>query len=608
MCGIIAGTVSGGVNVVPMVADALDYLDYRGYDSCGVAALNGGIELVRRVGEGKVLRQALLQKRLYASTVLGHTRWATEGVVSEENAHPHVSEHLAVVHNGTIKNWRALRERLEGAGYVFRSQTDTEVIAHLLHYHYGECENLLAALRHTLEKLEGIYAIVASSVKEPGVLVAARNRPPLLLGLGDGENYVSSDVRGVLSKTRRVVYLLEGDVAEVTPQQVRVFDRSGALVRRKVYVSKESLDSLDKSGFPYFMLKEIFHQPQALQDTVEEALAKGISPALFGNAEKIFRELDSVLVLACGTSYNAGLVFKSWLKSQAKVEAEVVYAHEYVHEPALTHKNRLILTLSQSGETFDTMEALKRAQQTGHLRTLSICNVPESSIPRASKLLFYTHAGIEVGVASTKAYTTQLAALFLLSHSIAKAKGRLSRRAEAEALAALRRLPEVLKQTLALEPQIQAWAGELKEASHVLFLGKGTHYAVVQEGALKFKEISYIHAEAIPVGELKHGPLALVDEHMPVIVCAPDNALLPDVAVSMGEIRARAGRLYIFADASSQGVDGEGVRVIRLPAHDAVLSAVVYAVPMQLLALHTAHLLERNVDKPRNLAKSVTVG
>jgi len=616
MCGIIGATAERGIDVAPMVIDALGRLDYRGYDSCGIAALNGSIEVLRRVGESKVLEAAFQKDRLVrhlsASVAIGHTRWATEGEVTEENAHPHVSGHLALIHNGTIKNWRDLKEKLVGEGYVFQSQTDTEVIAHLVNFYCRTSKSLRAAVQRAVKDLEGSYALVVSSTNEPGVLVGTRNRPPLIVGLGEGENFLCSDVTGVLAKTRQVIYLWDGDVAEVTPRSVRIVDVNGKRVRRKVYISKQSLDALEKGTFAHFMLKEIFHQPQALRDTIEPVLEKGFSPALFGRAGKTFKDIDSILILACGTSAHAGETARSWFQSIAKVPTEVQLASEYVSDylngALIPNPRTLVVTISQSGETFDTMEALKIAKESGHPYTLSICNVPESSIPRASKLVFYTQAGVEIGVASTKAFTTQLAALFVLAHTIAKAKSRLTKAAEAEALGMLKRIPDSVNEVLKVEALLRGWARELAKSSSVLYLGKGMLFPIAKEGALKLKEISYIHAEALAGGELKHGSLALVDEKMRLVVCAPYDALYSDIEISIGEVAARKGDLYVLTDKNSPLKGNGHTHVMRMPEHDQVLAPLVYTIVLQILAYYTALELEQSIDKPRNLAKSVTTG
>jgi glucosamine--fructose-6-phosphate aminotransferase (isomerizing) len=540
---------------------------------------------------------------------IGHTRWATHGGVTEPNAHPHVSHgEIAVVHNGIIENHEAQRSRLMELGYTFESQTDTEVIAHLIHYYLGRLGDLLSATQEAVKDLVGAYAIAAFSLKNPKVLMCARVGCPLLIGLGDGENFVASDVSAVLAATRRVIYLDEGDVAEVTRERVRIFDRAGRTVERSVHVSDVSLASLELGPYTHFMQKEIHEQPRALTDTIAQVIADGVSPGLFGeSAAQVFAEIDAVQIIACGTSFYAGAVARYWLESIARILCNVEIASEYRYRDAVADPRQLVVTISQSGETLDTMEALKRAEELGHRHTLAICNVRESAIPRASRLVFYTRAGAEIGVASTKAFTTQLAALFILTLALAKHRGHLSPEAEAAHLEALRYLPGSVQHALNLEAQIRVWSERFAGKEHALFLGRGVHYPIALEGALKLKEISYIHAEAYPAGELKHGPLALVDAEMPVVVIAPNDALLEKVKSNMQEVSARGGELYVFADLDSHFTESENVHVIRTPRHVGVLSPIVHAIPVQLLAYNAALARGTDVDKPRNLAKSVTV-
>jgi glucosamine--fructose-6-phosphate aminotransferase (isomerizing) len=607
MCGIVGAIASR--NVVPILVDGLKRLEYRGYDSAGVAVLDGAIKRVRRVGRVAEMEAAAQADGLKGGLGIGHTRWATHGGVTEPNAHPHVSRgEIAVVHNGIIENHEQQRDRLKRLGYAFESQTDTEVIAHLVHHYCGATGSLLAATQKAVRDLVGAYAIAVVSLKSPEAMTCARVGCPLLVGLGDGENFVASDVSAVLSATRRVIYLDEGDVAEVARGGVRVFDRDGAAVERKVHVSDVSLASLELGPYSHFMQKEIHEQPKALSDSLEPILGDGVTPVLFGpDAEGVLRDADAVQIIACGTSFYAGSVARYWLESIAKVPTAVEIASEYRYRDVVPNPRQLVVTISQSGETLDTMEALKRAQELGHDRTLAICNVRESAIPRASRLVFYTRAGAEIGVASTKAFTTQLAALFTLTLVLAKLKGRLAPDAERSAIEALRHLPGNVQHALNLEPQIRVWSERFAQKPDALFLGRGIHYPIALEGALKLKEISYIHAEAYPAGELKHGPLALVDENMPVVVIAPNDALLEKVKSNMQEVRARGGELYVFADADSHFVESEGVHVIRTPRHAGVLSPIVHAIPVQLLAYNAAIARGTDVDKPRNLAKSVTV-
>jgi glucosamine--fructose-6-phosphate aminotransferase (isomerizing) len=607
MCGIVGAVANR--NVVPILIEGLKRLEYRGYDSAGVAVLNGGIRRVRRVGRVAEMEGAAKAEGLSGLLGIGHTRWATHGGVTEPNAHPHVShDEIAVVHNGIIENHDAQRERLEKLGYRFESQTDTEVIAHLVHYYFSQSGDLLKATQKAVRDLVGAYAIAVVALKSPDLMTCARAGCPLLIGLGDNENFVASDVSAVIAATRRVMYLDEGDVAELRRGAVRVFDQTGAPIEREVRESDLSLASLELGPYGHFMQKEIYEQPQALSDTIETVVTMGVDAALFGQeAATVFRDIDAVQIIACGTSYYAGSAARYWLEAIAKIPCTVDIASEYRYRDTVPNPRQLIVTISQSGETLDTMEALKRAKQLGHPYQLAICNVRESAIPRASRLVFYTRAGAEIGVASTKAFTTQLAGLFVLTLALAKAKGRLSAAAEAAHLDALRHLPGSVQHALNLEPQIKLWAERFAPKEHALFLGRGVHYPIALEGALKLKEISYIHAEAYPAGELKHGPLALVDANMPVVVIAPNDSLLEKVKSNMQEVRARGGELYVFADLDSHFSESAGVHVIRTPRHVGVLSPVVHAIPVQLLAYHTAVMRGTDVDKPRNLAKSVTV-
>jgi glucosamine--fructose-6-phosphate aminotransferase (isomerizing) len=607
MCGIVGAIATR--NVVPILVEGLKRLEYRGYDSAGIAVLNGGIKRVRRVGRVAEMEAAAQADGLKGGLGIGHTRWATHGGVTEPNAHPHVSRgEIAVVHNGIIENHDEQRARLKTLGYAFESQTDTEVIAHLVHHYFAATRDLLQATQKAVKDLVGAYAIAVVSLETPEVMTCARVGCPLLIGLGEGENFVASDVSAVLTSTRRVIYLDEGDVAEIARGGVRIFDRSGKPVERKVHVSDLSLASLELGPYSHFMQKEIHEQPKALSDSLEPILGDGVTPLLFGpDAEQVLRDADGVQILACGTSYYAGSVARYWLESIAKMPTAVEIASEYRYRDIVPNPKQLVVTISQSGETLDTMEALKRAKELGHDRTLAICNVRESAIPRASRLVFYTRAGAEIGVASTKAFTTQLAALFTLTLVLAKLKGRLAPGEEAAHIEALRHLPGNVQYALNLEPQIRAWSERFAQKPDALFLGRGIHYPIALEGALKLKEISYIHAEAYPAGELKHGPLALVDENMPVVVIAPNDALLEKVKSNMQEVRARKGELYVFTDADSHFAESEGVHVIRTPRHVGVLSPIVHAIPVQLLAYNTALARGTDVDKPRNLAKSVTV-
>ena len=608
MCGIVGAIASR--NVVPILTEGLKRLEYRGYDSSGIAVVNGGIRRVRRVGRVAEMESAVRAEDLKGIVGIGHTRWATHGGVTEPNAHPHISmNEIAVVHNGIIENHEAQRSRLKALGYAFESQTDTEVVAHLIHHYFQASRDLFTATRQAVGDLHGAYALGVVALADPDTMTGARMGCPLVVGLGEGENFLASDVSALISHTRRVVYLEDGDVVALQRSGVRIVDPAGNAVARKVHTSELSADAVDLGPYRHYMQKEIHEQPRAVSDTLEGVVDAGINvDALFGDgALAVFREAESVLVLASGTSYYAGLVARHWIEALAQVPCNVELGHEYRYRESIPNPKQLVVTISQSGETLDTMEALKRARDLGQPHTLAICNVRESAIPRASRFTFYTRAGVEIGVASTKAFTTQLVSLFTLTLALAKSKGRLSPHAEDDAVEQLRFVPGSIQHALNLEPQIQTWAERFSVREHALFLGRGLHYPVALEGALKLKEISYIHAEAYPAGELKHGPLALVDAAMPVVVIAPNDALLEKLKSNMQEVRARGGELYVFADLDSHFTESEGVHVIRTPRHSGWLSPVVHAIPVQLLAYHTALKRGTDVDKPRNLAKAVTV-
>ena len=608
MCGIVGAIANR--DVVPVLIEGLKRLEYRGYDSAGIAVSgDAGLRRVRRTGRVAEMEEAAHGEGLEAMQGIGHTRWATHGGVTETNAHPHISHGVALVHNGIIENHEAQRERLQALGYSFESQTDTEVIAHLIHHHQQDGKDLLAALQAAVKELEGAFALAVISRDEPGRIVCARMGCPLLIGLGEGENFIASDVSAIVQATRRVIFLEEGDTAELSRDGVRVYDGSGATVERQEHLSDVSLASLELGPYTHYMQKEIHEQPRALGDTIEAIIDAGaFVPELFGaDAADVLKDVEGVKILACGTSYYAGSVARYWIEDIAGLPCSVEIASEYRYRNAVANPKHLVVTISQSGETLDTMEALKYAKSLGHERTLSICNVPESSIPRASRLVFFTRAGAEIGVASTKAFTTQLVALFALAVTLAKLQGRLGAEAEAAYLEDLRHLPGSVQHALNLEPQITRWSERFAPRDHALFLGRGVHYPIALEGALKLKEISYIHAEAYPAGELKHGPLALVDDKMPVVVIAPNDVLLEKVKSNIQEVRARGGQMYVFTDQDSQFGESEGVHVIRTPRHIGVLSPIVHTIPVQLLAYHTALARGTDVDKPRNLAKSVTV-
>ena len=608
MCGIVGAIADR--DVVPVLIDGLKRLEYRGYDSAGIAlVVDGDVRRVRRTGRVAEMEGAAQAEGLQATLGIGHTRWATHGGVTEANAHPHVSQGVALVHNGIIENHEEQRARLLALGYTFESQTDTEVIAHLIHHYLSSGDDLLGALQRAVRELHGAYALAVVSRKEPERMVVARMGCPLLIGLGEGENFVASDVSAIVQATRRVIFMEEGDTAEIRRDGVRVFDADGAHVERDVHLSDVSLASLELGPYRHFMQKEIHEQPRAIGDTLEAIIdANGFEPELFGaDAGTVLREVEGVQILACGTSFYAGSVARYWIEAISGLPCSVEIASEYRYRKAVADPKHLVVTISQSGETLDTMEALKYAKSLGHPYTLSICNVPESAIPRASRLVFYTRAGAEIGVASTKAFTTQLVGLFALAATLAKVHGRLDEGTEADYVEALRHLPGSVQHALNLEPQIALWAERFAPREHALFLGRGVHYPIALEGALKLKEISYIHAEAYPAGELKHGPLALVDAQMPVVVIAPNDGLLEKVKSNMQEVRARGGELFVFTDADSNFSESEGVHVIRTPRHVGVLSPIVHTIPVQLLAYHAALARGTDVDKPRNLAKAVTV-
>ncbi|KAG1469954.1 hypothetical protein G6F57_011981 [Rhizopus arrhizus] len=539
MCGIVGAIADR--DVVPVLIEGLKRLEYRGYDSSGIAVIDQGerpeVRRVRRTGRVSEMATAAEAEGFNAVLGIGHTRWATHGGVTEANAHPHISQGVALVHNGIIENHEEQRERLRALGYTFESQTDTEVIAHLIHHHLKEGDDLLLALQHTGKELTGAYALAVVSRAEPERFVCARMGCPLLIGLGEGENFVASDVSAVISATRKVIFLEEGDTAEIRRDGVRVFDEHDQPVERDVHLSDVSLASLELGPYRHFMQKEIHEQPRALGDTIEAAIDAGGFPAeLFGKtAEAVLSGIEGVQIIACGTSYYAGLTARYWIEAIAGLPCSVEIASEYRYRAAYANPKHLIVTISQSGETLDTMEALKYAKSLGHKHTLSICNVPESAIPRASELVCYTRAGAEIGVASTKAFTTQLAALFQLTVVLGKLRGRIDAAQEADYLEQLRFLPGSVQHALNMEPQIAAWAERFARKSSALFLGRGLHYPIALEGSLKLKEISYIHAEAYPAGELKHGPLALVTEHMPVVTIAPKDELLEKLKSNMQE-------------------------------------------------------------------------
>jgi glutamine---fructose-6-phosphate transaminase (isomerizing) len=602
MCGIVGAAARR--DIVPILVEGLRRLEYRGYDSCGVAVVrDGALGLVRTVSRVSDLASRL--KNTQGVTGIAHTRWATHGAPATENAHPIVSrDEIAVVHNGIIENHEQLRGELERQGYRFVSQTDTEVIAHLVHSRYGG--SLLEAVHSAVKALRGAYAIAVVSKREPHTVVGARAGSPLVVGQGKDEVFLASDALALAGATDRVAYLEEGDVVRISDSDWKVLDREGRVAERELRTVKTSGVEAELGPYRHFMQKEIFEQPRAVSDTLEGVAA--ITPSLFGpGADEVLGQAKSVLVLACGTSWHAGLVARNWIEELAGVRCNVEIASEYRYRSSVPDPRTLVVTISQSGETADTLSALKHAQALGQANTLAVCNVATSAMMRMTRLRFLTHAGVEIGVASTKAFTTQLTGLFLLALTLAKLRQRLSSDEEQKHLKALRHLPTALAAVLALEPQVIAWAERFSGKEHALFLGRGLHYPIALEGALKLKEISYIHAEAYPAGELKHGPLALVTGDMPVVTVAPNDALLEKLKSNMQEVRARGGELYVFADADTRIVSSEGINVIRLPEHYGPLSPILHVAPLQLLAYHTALARGTDVDKPRNLAKSVTV-
>jgi glucosamine--fructose-6-phosphate aminotransferase (isomerizing) len=607
MCGIVGAVAQR--NVVPILLQGLQRLEYRGYDSAGLVVVHEQ-KLERARSTGRVAD--LTQKSASISGHLGiaHTRWATHGVPSERNAHPHMShDTVAVVHNGIIENYEELRRTLTTQGYVFTSDTDTEVIAHLVHSNYKNGASLLQATQTTLTQLIGAYAIGVVAANNPDQLICARKGSPLLLGIGKHENFIASDMSALLAVTKNVVYLEEGDVAEIGINGYRIFDAQGKSVERQMHVSELNNDSVELGEYRHYMLKEIYEQPQALANTLEAVCnSQSLVPGIFGaEAAASFAQIDSILILACGTSHNSGLVARNWLEEIAGIPCNVEIASEYRYRVSVANPNTLIVTISQSGETADTLAALNHAKAIGHQHTLAICNVPESAIIRQSKLRFLTRAGPEIGVASTKAFTTQLAGLFLLTLVLAKLRGKLTPQQEQQNLQDLRHLPSAVQGVLKLDKDISKLAEQFANKQHALFLGRGLHYPIALEGALKLKEISYIHAEAYPAGELKHGPLALVDKDMPVIAVAPNDTLLEKLKSNLQEVRARGGELFVFADANTRIQSSEGVHVMQMPEHAGFLSPILHTIPLQLLAYYVALQKGTDVDKPRNLAKSVTV-
>ena len=609
MCGIVGAVAQR--DVAEILINGLHRLEYRGYDSAGVAVVDPNHELhrVRCLGKVKALDEAVAVKPLIGGTGIAHTRWATHGEPSEANAHPHTSGNFAVVHNGIIENHEELRELLKSRGYVFNSQTDTEVIAHLVEWEMRSASTLLEAVQKTVKQLTGAYGMVVLDREHPEHLVAARSGSPLVIGLGIGENFLASDQLALLSVTRRFIYLEEGDIAEITRRTVDIYDANGQKVEREVHESNLENDAAEKGKFRHFMQKEIYEQPNALINTMEGRILHNnvIVDAIGNGASEILEKVEHIQIVACGTSYNAGMTARYWFEALAGVSCDVEIASEFRYRKFVTRPNSLLVTISQSGETADTLAALRLAKEKGYMAALTICNVSSSSLVRESDLAFMTRAGVEVGVASTKAFTTQLAALLMLVTAIGKVKGNISNEQEVEIVKALQSLPAEVEKALAFDKDIEALAEDFAEKNHALFLGRGEFYPIAVEASLKLKEISYIHAEAYAAGELKHGPLALIDADMPVIVVAPNNELLEKVKSNIEEVRARGGQLYVFADKEAGFTPSEGMKIITMPKVNEIIAPIFYTVPMQLLSYHVALIKGTDVDQPRNLAKSVTV-
>ncbi|MBL4631607.1 MAG: glutamine--fructose-6-phosphate transaminase (isomerizing), partial [Paraglaciecola sp.] len=585
--------------------------EYRGYDSAGVALLDnqGNLTRTRRIGKVKELADALKEHPLKGATGIAHTRWATHGGVTEANAHPHFSsQRIAVVHNGIIENHQALREQLTKRGYGFSSDTDTETIAHLVHLELDACGDLLKAVQNAVTQFHGAYGTVIMDKEEPDRIIVARSGSPLVIGLGIGENFIASDQMALLPVTRRFMFLEEGDVAEISRTNIKVYDRTGALVEREIVESTVEHDAGDKSGYRHYMLKEIHEQPSVIRNTLQGRLTEtGISPNIFGqDADKIFAGIKHVQIIACGTSYHSGMTARYWLEKYANVSCNVEIASEFRYRKSFVHANSLIVTISQSGETADTLAALRLAKQQGYSASLTICNVSGSSLVRESDLAFMTLAGAEIGVASTKAFTTQLTGFLMLTLALGQ-HNNMDQTDHDDIVKALHSLPTKLEETLTLTAGIKELAEEFADKQHSLFLGRGDQYPIAMEGALKLKEISYIHAEAYASGELKHGPLALIDDEMPVIVVAPNNELLEKLKSNVEEVRARGGIMYVFADKQANFKSDDTMRVINVPHCEEAVAPIVYTLPLQLLSYYVAVIKGTDVDQPRNLAKSVTV-
>ncbi|MBN3230361.1 glutamine--fructose-6-phosphate transaminase (isomerizing) [Pectobacterium brasiliense] len=609
MCGIVGAVAQR--DVAEILLEGLRRLEYRGYDSAGLAVVDseGNVARLRRLGKVQVLSQAAEEHELHGGTGIAHTRWATHGEPSEENAHPHVSEHITIVHNGIIENHEPLRELLIGRGYRFVSETDTEVVAHLVHFEQQQNGGTLVdVVKRVIPQLRGAYGMVVLDNRDPSVLVAARSGSPLVIGRGVGENFIASDQLALLPVTRRFMFLEEGDVAEITRRDVRVFDKSGQLAAREEIESKVNYDAGDKGAYRHYMQKEIYEQPMAIKNTLEGRFSHGeINLSELGpKADELLAKVEHVQIIACGTSYNSGMVSRYWFESLAGIPCDVEIASEFRYRKPAVRKNSLMITLSQSGETADTLAALRLSKELGYLGSLAICNVAGSSLVRESDLALMTKAGVEIGVASTKAFTTQLTVLLMLVARVGRLRG-MDAQIEHDIVHGLQALPARIEQMLSQDKLIESLAEGFSDKHHALFLGRGDQYPIAMEGALKLKEISYIHAEAYAAGELKHGPLALIDADMPVVVVAPNNELLEKLKSNIEEVRARGGELYVFADEDAGFTSSENMKIIPLPHIEEVIAPIFYTVPLQLLSYHVALIKGTDVDQPRNLAKSVTV-
>ncbi|AMM82760.2 TPA: glutamine--fructose-6-phosphate transaminase (isomerizing) [Pasteurella multocida] len=609
MCGIVGAIAQR--DVAEILVNGLHRLEYRGYDSAGISIVDQEkrLQRVRCLGKVQVLAEAVAAEKITGGTGIAHTRWATHGAPSEDNAHPHVSGQFAVVHNGIIENYEQLRIDLQQKGYQFLSQTDTEVIAHLVHWVMRNETSLLRAVQQVVKQLKGAYGMVVMDCEQPNHLVAARSGSPLVIGLGIGENFLASDQLALLNVTRRFIFLEEGDVAEITQRTVDIYDVNGHPVQRDSQNSHLTHDATEKGTFRHFMQKEIFEQPRAILNTLEGRLHQHnvLVDSIGNGAERLLEQVEHIQIVACGTSYNAGMVARYWFEHLAGISCDVEIASEFRYRKFVTRPKSLLITLSQSGETADTLAALRLAKEKGYMGAMTICNVAGSSLVRESDLAFMTRAGVEIGVASTKAFTTQLATLLMLVIAIGKVTGNISLSQEEELVKALQSLPAEIEKALAFNQQIESLAQDFADKHHALFLGRGEYYPIAMEGALKLKEISYIHAEAYAAGELKHGPLALIDADMPVIVVAPTNDLLEKVKSNIEEVRSRGGQLYVFADKEAGFTETEGMKIMTMPKVNEVIAPIFYTIPMQLLAYHVALIKGTDVDQPRNLAKAVTV-